>query len=75
MRPSLMRQATLGAVSTDGLLSEPPLSPPANDLHLGATADSVMKDSLDSTLTVDQVRRGMAGNGVLMMAVLFSPTV
>ena len=45
-----MRQATLGSVGAEGLLSEQPPSPPADGLHPWATADSV-----DSTATVAQV--------------------
>lgn len=50
MRPSLMRQATLGSVSTDTLLTEQLLSPPSDGLYLGATADTVS----DPTINVDQ---------------------
>ena len=52
MRPSLMRQATLGSVTADGLLRD--LSPPADCLLLGATADSVAEELYDNL--VGQVR-------------------
>ena len=51
MRPSLMRQATLGAVNADGMLAD--LSPPTDNLLLGATADSVADDN--STQVYDTV--------------------
>ncbi|CAI8023257.1 hypothetical protein GBAR_LOCUS13597 [Geodia barretti] len=41
--PSLMRQSTLGSVSADGVLVD--LSPPTDNLLLGASADSVVDDS------------------------------
>ena len=50
-----MRQATLGSVGAEGPLGEQPPSPPIDGLHLGATADSVLNASVDSTATVAQV--------------------
>ena len=58
VRPSLMRQATLGSISVtlDSFLSEGPPSLPSDEFPLGATADAVaVQELVGPTASAQQV--------------------